>query len=45
MYDVRLVDEWGWWTWENYGRLEVSVDGGYTYGTVCDDYFDDNAAK
>ena len=34
------ADEEAW-----YGRLEVSMDGGETWGTVCDDYFDDDAAR
>ena len=34
------ADEDAW-----YGLLEVSLDGGETWGSVCDDYFDDNAAK
>ena len=34
------ADEEAW-----YGRLEVSLDGGETWGTVCDDYFDDDAAR
>lgn len=28
----------------NQGRVEVSIDNGATWGTVCDNYFDDNEA-
>ena len=27
------------------GRLEISMDGGTTWGTVCDDAFSDNSAR
>lgn len=43
--DVRLVNEDCEEGEEvTSGRVEVSRDGGATWGTVCDDYWDDNDA-